>query len=240
MKINYLKTYLPVSIRRGNSSERLSKAEELTRTFNIKLQNAFKFGDVSEKGLITIFKKSIKYPIPIDIIPEISTGKAYVMHSSNEFGLVEGYTMQLPFNRKTNGLSEKNTNIILKQTMLLFQEMLNPKYFQRMNLLVNRDFKLIGQCNQFYNDKIYTKNYLSIDEFNNFLKGKKLDEKINILQFFRQSITKEINAQKFLKKDKEEFHLIRKLRLIDERLMKEITTVRNRTKKSVLAKNSNV
>lgn len=162
------------------------------------------------------------------------------MHSVNEFGLVEGYTMQLPFNRKTNGLPEKNTNIILKQTMLLFQEMLNPKYFQRMNLLVNRDFKLIGQCNQFYNDKIYTKNYLSIDELNNFLKGKKSDEKINILQFFRQSITKEINAQKFLKKDKEEFHLIRKLRLIDERLMKEITTVRNRTKKSVLAKNSNV
>lgn len=79
-----------------------------------------------------------------------------------------------------------------------------------------------------------------LEELNEFLKGRKSGEKIDLLQFFRQSIIKEINVQKFLKKDKEEYHLKPKLKMIDQRLIKEIKAVRNRTKKSVLAKNSNV
>ncbi len=240
MKINYLKTYLPVSIRKGNCAERLNKAEELTRAFNLKLQHAFAFGDVSEKGLKTMLKNTIKHPIPIDIIPDTATGKALVTHSTNEFGVTEGYTMFLPFNSKTNSLPKNNMNIMLRQTMMLFQEMLNPKYFQRVNLLFNRGFETVRQCSQFYNNKVYTKKPLMLEELNEFLKGKKSGEKIDILQFFRQSIIKEINAQKFLKKDKEEYHLKPKLKMIDQRLLKEIKIVRNRTKKSVLAKNSNV
>lgn len=240
MKINHLKTYLPVSIRKGSCADRLNKAEELTRDFNIQLQHAFKFGDVSEKGLRTMFKKTIKHPIPIDIIPDTSTGKAAVTHSSDAFGVAEGYTMYLPFNSKTNSLPKNNMNIMLRQTMLLFQEMLNPKYFQRVNLLFNRGFETVGQCAQFYNNKVYTKKPLMLEELNEFLKGRKSGEKIDILQFFRQSIIKEINAQKFLKKEKEEYHLKPKLKMIDQRLLKEIKAVRNRTKKSVLAKNSNV
>lgn len=118
MKINYLKTYLPVSIRKGNCAERLNKAEELTRDFNIQLQHAFKFGDVSEKGLKTMLKNTIKHPIPIDIIPDTATGKAFVTHSTNEFGVAEGYTMFLPFNSKTDSLPKNNMNIMLRQTMI--------------------------------------------------------------------------------------------------------------------------
>lgn len=187
-----------------------------------------------------MFKKTIKHPIPIDIIPDTSTGKAAVTHSSDAFGVAEGYTMYLPFNSKTNSLPKNNMNIMLRQTMMLFQEMLNPKYFQRVNLLFNRGIETVGQCAQFYNNKVYTKKPLMLEELNEFLKGRKSGEKIDILQFFRQSIIKEINAQKFLKKEKEEYHLKPKLKMIDQRLLKEIKAVRNRTKKSVLAKNSNV
>lgn len=240
MKINNLKTYLPIAIRQGSCAERLNKAEELTRTFNLKLQHALQYGDVPEKGLQTMLKNTIKHPIPIEIIPDMSTGRAAVTHSTNEWGVAEGYTMFLPFNSATKRFSKENTNIILRQAMMLFQEMLNPKYFQRITLLFNRGINTLGECAQFYNGKIYSKKTLELEELNNFLKGRKSGEKIDILQFFRQSIIKELNAQKFLKKEKEEYHLKPKLEMIDKRLMKEIKTVRNRTKKSVLAKNSNV
>lgn len=240
MKINHLKTYLPISVGKGSCADRLSKAEEMAREFNMKLQHAFEFGDTSEKGLKTMLTKTIKHPIPIEIIPDTSTGKAAVTHSSDAYGAIEGYTMYLPFNSKTNSLPKNNMNIMLRQAMMLFQEMLNPKYFQRVNLLFNYGFETVEKCSKFYNDKIYIKKPLVLDELNEFLKGKKSSEKIDILQLFRHSIIKEINAQKFIKKGKEEYHLKPKLEMIEQRLLKEIKAVRNRTKKSVLAKNSNV
>lgn len=239
MKINYLKTYLPTAIRQGSCAERLNKAEELTRTFNLKLQHALQYGDVSEKGLKTMLKNTIKHPIPIDIIPDTTTGRALVTHASNEAGLVEGYTMFLPFNSATNSLPKKNATILLRQIMVLFQEMLNPKYFQRVNLLFNRGLATVAECTQFYNNKIYTKSPLELKTLNVFLSGKTSDEKIDILQVFRHNIIKEINVQKFLKKDKEEYHLKLKLEMINERLLKEIKTVRNRTKNS-LSKKKNI
>lgn len=240
MKINHLNTYLPIAAKKGSCVDRLNKAEELTKEFNIRLQRAFVFGDVPEKGLNTIFKKLIKHPIPIEIIHDTTKGKAIVTHSVNESEVAEGYTMILPFNSRTNGLDKKNSNVVIRQVMLLFQEMLNPKYFQRINLLFNTGLENVGKTSQFYNEKIYTKKMLSTDELNKFLKGKKTGKKIDILQYFRQSLIKEINVQKFLKKDKEEYHLKPKLEMIEKRLIKEIKFVRNKTKKSVLANNSNV
>ena len=184
-----------------------------------------------------MFKNTIKHPIPIDIIPDTATGKALVTHSLNENGIAEGYTMILPFNSATHKLPNKNSNILLRQTMVLFQEMLNPKYFQRVNLLFGRGLATVAECSQFYNNKIYAKSPLELKTLNVFLSGKKSDEKIDILQFFRHSIIKEINVQNFLKKDKEEYHLKLKLKMIDERLLKEIKTVRNRTKISLSKKN---
>lgn len=239
IKINSKNTYLPIALRQGSCEKRLEKATELTKTFYTQLQDAFKYGDVNAKGLKTMFKNTIKHPILVDIIPDTRTGNAVCSHFLNDSGETIGYIMTLPFSNRTNGLPKKNINILLRQTMMLFQEMLNPKYYKRVTLLLKHGIATIQRCSLFYNDKIYAKQPLLLDELNTFLKGKKAGEKIDSLQFFRHNIIKEINAQKFLKKDKEEYHLIPKLRMINERLKKEIETVRNKTKKSVLAKNSN-
>ena len=144
IKINKPKTFLPLSIAKGTTEERLAKATQSNLKFYKDLSYDFKDREV---GLPT-FKRSLREATGnrINIQTFANEEDLTTSVSSSYWGKTNkysGYTLKLPVRLWTDKVQQRTAPLFLNETQNFFSYIFNPKfvYEEVIHLGINEDIK---------------------------------------------------------------------------------------------------
>lgn len=236
LTFNHIKTHLPLKQAAGSYEQRLQKAVELNEQFYKTLKKNFQYEDVPPRTFGKILRETANAPIKINIVDSnnITNGGNVALNISEKCE-VDGYTIFLPYSRFSGKISMANKRTFLKITQQFFDQILNPKYIKRQMAIITGgyDFQALSE---FYNKNIANNTDLTKKALNQYLKGKKTEEKVNLLQHFRYLLKRQeheckmdILAEKGQKKLLEN-NIPQKIKIIEETLATTISKERAKLK----------
>lgn len=194
LKINSTKNFIPLSISKGTSEQRMQKARLLNLAFYDNLQNSIRNNEIAPKTFINRLNSTIGTKLGISISETQNKNESYTSYCFNEKGKSTGYVLGLPLAFYTRNIHKNNAQTFLKETQNLLNEAFNPKIFQRFVTLVNKGYDVKSIVN-FYTDNISQTAILKEEDLKNFLENKPNSEKIDTLQFMRYKLLSEKNTQ---------------------------------------------
>ena len=192
-RINNYKTFVPLNMAKGTVEQRMQKARLLNLRFFDNLQDVIRKKEITPAAFSRTLKNTVGVPIKIDIAQAQEYLPTALMYNYNQNGIASGYTLSLPHTFYTEKIHQNSALKFLNVTQDFFNEIFNPKIFTRFNTLLNGKYNLKSII-EFYKDNISSKNKLSKQVLDKMLDGKKIEEKINILQFFRYKLLSEKNT----------------------------------------------
>ena len=193
-KIDYPKTYVPTSAVKGSTQERLQLARALNLHFFDALQDSFKNKEVKPGTFKRVLRETVGYPIKIEIA-ESANPKSGDMHHIllGDKGIARGYSIYLPLTHYYKTIHQSSSLVFLQETQKFFEEILNPKFFKRLLVMLKKGYN-IKEITDFYKNNIQKTQKLTGKTLDKFLKGKPTTEQIDTLQFFRYQLLKEQNG----------------------------------------------
>lgn len=192
-KINNAKTFLPLNVAKGTVEQRMQKARLMNLKFFDNLQDSIRMKEITPAAFSRTLRKTAGAPIKIDIIQSQEYSPTALMYNYNQNGIANGFVLSLPHTFYTDKIHQNSALKFLKITQDFFNETFNPKIFTRFNTLLNKKYDL-KSIFSFYSENVSSKNTLSKSALDKMLDGKKIEEKINILQFFRYKLLSEKNT----------------------------------------------
>ncbi len=199
LRINRAKTQLPLKIAKGTAQERINKAKKYTADFFENLTKETGLEDVTYAKFSTILKKTAGGKIGTKVEPNELYYKLSdrVANCYNQNGEQIGYCLFLrpkiidgyKIGNKIKKIYVRN---YIHQVYNFFYAIFNPKLNQRTNKIINsyETSSLADLCNE----NIFGKKPLEKSLLQQMLKGRKNNEKIDILQYLRYRIISEKNA----------------------------------------------
>lgn len=196
-RINQRTTHLPLKLISGSPEVRIQKAKKLTNEcFNSLMKNA------SVKGIsLDTFRNTLRKvsggKMRIDVMDNMGQLLAQTGPTVNDDAVIIGHSMLLPVNSKDR-LSLFDIEVFMHEAFHFFDSITNPKYMKRICTLLSK-YEGLGQpsnIQKFYKDEIYNEGLLKRPDLRWFLKGMQNQKKIDILQYYRYQIIREINAYK--------------------------------------------
>ena len=203
LKINPKKTFLPLKIAKGTTSERLDRAIKMNDEFHEILKKNFTDGEMSRFRFSKLLQKSAGNKIPVNYYDEWST-TGEMRHIVDENSVCAGYFTIFPKNINSDKVKSTTMKSLLRITQDFFTEILNPKIFAREISMFNKGENLKA-AQEFFNNEINIIGEINTKKLAKYLKPLSQEEKIDTLQFFRYGLMKEENANQFAK------HYMRKL-----------------------------
>lgn len=194
LKINRIKTHLPLLPSRGTTEQRLQKARVLNYSFYDALQYEFKKDMITPASFIKVLQNVVGAKIGLSIGKANDKLGSFVKYCLNQKLCCNGYFLQLPFANFEEKIHKSSAPIFLKETQNLMNEVLNPKFMQRYANIVNKGYNIDAMVD-FYKNNIEKTNMLSTDSLEKFLSNKAAREKIDTLQFLRYRLMSEKNTE---------------------------------------------
>ena len=193
-KIDYPKTFVPLSAVKGSTEERLQLARVMNLRFFDNLQDSFKNREVKPGTFKKVLRETVGYPIKIDIV-ESANPKSGDMHHIllGDKGIARGYSIYLPLTHYYKTIHQSSSLVFLQETQKFFEEILNPKFFKRLLVMLKKGYN-IKEITDFYQNNIQKTQKLTGKTLDKFLQGKPVSQQIDTLQFFRYQLMKEQNG----------------------------------------------
>lgn len=200
IKVNKKTTFLP--IKRLDPTKRTTTGRlELAREMNDKLLDSV-MKNMNERKEVPILKF-------FDLIQKITGKRIKISGSGTKYdskgtlfhlnlgfsGKQSGYQFDFPMQLWDRGLSMPKLRQTFKLSQELFTEIINPKFYTR-DLAIRKKTLPVNSWN-FLNRKLDTRNKLTKEELQEFLKSQSLEKRINTLQFFRYELLKSQNTDTF-------------------------------------------
>lgn len=231
---------LETLINKGSYKQRLAYAQELNAKLYNMTQAQVVDGTIHRVDFLDNIKKLL--PQNIKIIFSTYTKKllgndyAYVTPLTNYLDDVEGMIVRIPCREKegySKVIDNRDLAITMHETFHLFASLANPKHTTRIHFNNNE--------NKFYNRYIYSKTYSKFNlkeklrwkqKLTDFLKDKKVENKINFLQNCRYRLIEENLAykegEKYGNKNymSKYFYFEEKIKIIERELYKTIQKAR--------------
>lgn len=192
LSINKNKMFLPLSVSKGTTEERLQKARLLNLKFFDNIKDEFVDREIKPSTFKRILKKTAGSKIGVEIFESLDNKKTYTSLITNENGKLNGYAFYFPLTYLNNNIRQSNAMNFLKETQKFFNSIFNPKFLTREIKVFNKN-KNSTKLGRFYLDNIAEKQVLKPEKLDKFLGSKKNEDKINILQFFRYKLFAEKN-----------------------------------------------
>lgn len=196
IKINYVKSNLPLSITKGNVEQRMQKARLFNLKFYDELQGCIKNNEIAPKTFARKLQEVAGYKFGINILPAKSSDNVKMSYSLN-YGLKKveqkGYSLNLPMVFYNEKIHKSSAPKFLKETQNLFNELFNPKIRSRFIALFNKGYD-IKSVMKFYESNLTKEAKLTPENLEKFLDGKSAQEKIETLQFCRYKLMSEKNT----------------------------------------------
>lgn len=255
LKINYPKSYVPLTMSKGTTEQRLQKARLMNLRFFDNLQDSFKNREVKPSTFKKVLKSTLGCKsVKVNIFDSSTRGTgSQMVHAFNEKGITDGYWIEIPYTGYTQNIKLSSARIFLQETQKFFEEIFNPKFFKRAVSMTNKGYNGKEIIN-FYQNNVHKTQKLNSKTLENFLKGKPATEQIDTLQFFRYELQKEQNRCKGLKGieksiekhtglqqvhssdffEFKEYNFNQKFEIIENKLRQLIQTERGKNKNSVL------
>lgn len=193
IKINHAKSFLPLSTSTGSAVQRMQKARLFNLKFYDNLQECIRNNEIAPRTFIKALRDTMGANIGIDIAPVNSKEEAYMAYCLNAKGVCNGYMLGLPKAFYTEKIHKNSAPTFLNETQNMFNEIFNPKILQRFKILVNK-FYNIKSILQFYKENVSGTATLTPEALENFLKNKRYQEQIDLLQFMRYKLLSEQNT----------------------------------------------
>ena len=247
LSINKSKVFLPLTISKGTTEQRLQKARLLNLRFYDNLQDEFVNREIKQSVFKRILKETSGFKPGVEIFESDNPKKANMAPLIGAGRKVRGYSFFLPVTYWYSTIHKSTAKLFLEATQKFFNGTFNPKFLTRKITMFNKNYNL-KEVQKFYMDNIAEKQTLNEENLDMYLHGKKAEEKINTLQFFRYSLLDEKNIHqaehgidkhiekaehlKFQNKnyDLSEYHYDEKLALLNEKLGKVIQGERQKLK----------
>ncbi len=253
IKVNYPKTFAPIAMAKGTTEQRLQLARLMNLRFYDNLQDGIKNREIKPGTFKNILRRTIGQPIKIVMAESRNPKAGRLLHSLNEKGEAIGYTLELPYTAYYKNIHQSTSLVFLQETQKLFEEVLNPKFFQRFINMLAKGYNT-KNVSDFYLNNISKTKKLTGKALDKFLENKSVTEQIETLQFIRYQLIKEQNAcvglkgidrsiarhtgVKYIRKDDfyefKDYDFEGKFALIESRLKRLIQTERAKNKNSVL------
>lgn len=233
---------LPIEtfLNKGSYIQRLEYAQELNSKLYNMLQKQAVNGTIHRTDFLANIKKLLPENIKIIFATYTKTllgnDDAYVTPLTNSLDIVEGMIIRIPSRKKENYsrvIDNRDLSITMHETFHLFASLANPKHTTRIHFNNNE--------NKFYNRYIYSKTYSKFNlkeklrwkqKLTDFLKDKKVENKINFLQNCRYRLIEENLAykegEKYGNKNymSKYFYFEEKIKIIEKQLYKTIQEAR--------------
>ncbi len=192
-RIDYPKTYVPLSMAKGSTEQRLHLARLMNLRFFDNLQDSFKAREVKPGTFKKILRETVGYPIKIDIAESLDPKSGEIRHILlGDKGISRGYSITLPLTDYYKNIHQSTSLIFLQETQKFFEEILNPKFFKRFLTMLGKGYNM-KEITEFYQANIQNTQKLTAKSLDKFLQNKPSTQKIDILQFFRYQLIKEQN-----------------------------------------------
>lgn len=199
LKINYQKSFLPLSSTRGTVEQRISSARMKNLCFYDELQKHIKNDEISPRAFSQALKKIVGNKIGINLVEASKTEQTNeINYCFNEKLSSIGYVLFLPFSYLTDKIHKNSASKFLKVTQKFFNEIHNPKIFARFVSMVNKGYNL-DEIRNFYQTEFGSSKRFDNDKLDKFLEGRSDEEKINVLQFFRYKLMSDSSTVSFSK-----------------------------------------
>ncbi len=255
-RIDKAKTFLPQSIAKGTTEERLQKARLFNIRFYQNLQDSFNERVVKDSAFKRVLQETCLAKIPIRIAPSEGPNASATTHFLGARNTFKGYVIFLPFAPYTKTIKQSSAGIFLNETQKFFNEIFNPKFLRRKVSNTNK-FTLHNDASRFYSSNIKGTQEFTASKLEDYLKDKTINEQINFLQMFRYELLAERNAEKakfqidkqiekfehlqfgYKDYDLQKFHYDEKLAILNEKLKAVLKTAREEIQARNLAKQGN-
>lgn len=192
LKIDYPKTFAPLSMAKGSTEQRLQLARLMNLRFYDNLQDVIKDKEVKPGTFKKVLKQTIGLPIRVDVVESRNPKAGRVLHILKGDGVASGYSIELPFTDYYKRIHQSSALIFLQETQKFFEEVLNPKFFKRFITMLGKGYDMKG-ITEFYQNNITNTQKLTAKSLDKFLQNKSAIQQIDILQFFRYQLLKEQN-----------------------------------------------
>ena len=191
LRIDYPKTYVPLSMAKGSTEQRLHLARLMNLRFFDNLQDSFKAREVKPGTFKKILRETVGHPIKIDIAESLDPKSGEMRHILlGDKGISRGYSIVLPLTDYYKNIHQSTSLIFLQETQKFFEEILNPKFFKRFLTMLGKGYNM-KEITEFYQANIQNTQKLTAKSLDKFLQNKSTAQKIDILQFFRYELMKE-------------------------------------------------
>ena len=189
IRINHVKTHLPLSKIKGTPQARLNKTIKMSDNFFENVKGCFGYQNISTGILSNIFKKSLnqKIDVNVSIIPgAINKSSTNLdIHGINSETI--GYNVLLPAKPEEKCIEKSSIKLIMKEAFGIFYKVTNPKIIQREINILNKRYDLKELTSLAKEKALSTKKMEEID-IDKLLAGKEVQEKIDLLQALRNHL----------------------------------------------------
>ena len=195
LSINKSKTFLPLSMAKGTTEQRLQKARLLNLKFYDNLHDEFINREVKQSVFKRVLREASGIKPEINIFEANDWKKTTLTPLLDSRRKVKGFAFFIPLTYWYSNIPQSASQFFLKETQRFFNMICNPKFLTRRFLLFNRGYN-IKKVMDFYSQNIAEKQVLTAENLDKFLCGKNADEKINTLQFLRYNLMDDMNVHK--------------------------------------------
>lgn len=197
LKINYVKSYLPLKSSKGTTPQRLSLARDMNDKFCETLKSSFNNGTIAVGTFKRILKKAAGAKIPVEVTA--CDGKnGNVLHLFDDMMTANGYMVRIPIEYLSGRIKASSTKEILATTQRFFDELCNSKFYKRITSMLNKGADM-AQLNSFWVQKVMVKGELTSKDLDSFLRTVSKKDRIDTLQALRYSLFREQNSARFVK-----------------------------------------
>ena len=197
LRIDRATTFLPLSLAKGTLQQRLQRAKVLNLKFYDDLQDEFVKREVKPSAFRRVLKETADNKISVNVFDmnTVKLPKVAMALNIRANQKVKGFSFYLPFSFVNGKIPKKAQFSFLPETQKFFNSILNPKFLTRKLAVVNHNPEQMQEVLEFYTKNIEGSGVLKKEALHKFLKDKKNDEKINLLQLLRYTLIDEKAVQ---------------------------------------------
>lgn len=192
--INKIRTFLPLSVSKGTTEQRLQKARDFNLKFFKDLQYEIENREIKPAAFKRTLKENSSPEIGIKLL-ESTDSNIRLSSSTTTKCKINGYSFYFPLTFFSKNIRQSMEQSFLAETQSFFNHIFNPKFLTREISIINKGYHT-EQLRPFYAENITGTKVLKKEVLNDLLKGKKPAERIDYLQALRYKLLDEMNTRK--------------------------------------------
>ena len=193
LSINKSKTFLPLSMSKGTTEQRLQKARLLNLRFYDNLKDEFVDREVKPSVFKRVLKDTAGAKLGVEMFASQNPNTTSVTPLLGAKSKIRGYAFYIPQMYWTGNIRQSHELSFLKDTQRFFNDICNPKFLARKIALINKS-KDTQAVQEFYSQNVAEKQVLKEENLDKLLKDKNSSEKIDILQYLRYTLLGDKNT----------------------------------------------